>query len=447
MRFHAFEMALAEEYIGLTKLRLYNRLVQFLTAGGVMGTLINDDMYTAEVIADPYTYFGRLREEDPVHWNEKHELWVLTRHDDTVWGARHPELFSSETFKRDARDPYPPIDESDLGLYQDIGAFYTNWFLQHDPPRHTEERRIVHAYFTPKALEARRPMVRSVINDLLDEADQTGHMDVMRDFATPLPLFIIARMMGIPHEDRQFVRSMSQELNHIVRGGADRMQKIANGLDNIIEFLTPLVEERVAKPVDENDLLSVLASGEKTGILTRDEVLADAVLLIMAGHETTLNLICNGTLAFIQNPDQWELLKQGPFEDPDTVTRATEECLRYDPPISSIPRIATEDVEIRGKAIHKDDRLRWFLSGASRDPEKYIEPNKFDIGRWPNTHLTFGSGVHSCLGATLARMEGQEAFRALADRYDSISLEADDEVEYQPSILARSLKSLPVSLK
>ena len=140
------------------------------------------------------------------------------------------------------------------------------------------------------------------------------------------------------------------------------------------------------------------------------------------------------------------MLKRGPFEDPDTVTRATEECLRYDPPIQSIPRIATEDVEIRGKAIHKDDRLRWFLSGASRDPEKYIEPNKFDIGRWPNTHLTFGAGVHSCLGATLARMEGQEAFRALADRYDSISLEAD-EVEYNPSILARSLKSLPVSLK
>ena len=410
-----------------------------------MGTAISDDMFSPEVVADPYTYFGRLREEDPVHWNEKHELWVLTRHDDTVWGARHPELFSSEIYKRDPRDPYPAIDESDLGLYQDVGEFYSKFFLQHDPPRHAEERRIVHAYFTPKALEASRPMVRSVINDLLDEADQTGHMDFIRDFAMPLPLFVIAQMMGIPYQDRQFIRSMSQDLILIVRGGADRMQKITRGINNIVEFLTPLVEERLAKPVDENDLLSVLASGEKTGILTRDEVVADAAFLLLAGHETTLNLICNGTLAFIQHPDQWELLKQGPFEDPDTVTRATEECLRYDPPVQSIPRIATEDVEIRGKAIHKDERLRWFLSGANRDPEKYIEPNKFDIRRWPNTHLTFGSGVHSCLGATLARLEGQEAFRALAERYDSISLEAA-ELEYHPTIHSRALKTLPVSL-
>ena len=410
-----------------------------------MATAISDDMFSPEVIADPYTYFGRLREEDPVHWNEKYELWVVTRHDDFVWGTSHPELLSSETYKRDPRDPYPAIDESDLGLYQDVRDFLARWFMQRDPPRHTDERRTLHTYFSPKSMETRRPMVRSVINDLLDEADQTGHMDVMRDFATPLPLSIIARMMGIPYQDRQFIRSMSQDLIHIARGGADRMQKISHSISNLIDFLTPLVEERVAKPVDENDLLAVLASGEKTGVLTRDEVLADAVLLLVAGHETTINLICNGTLAFIQHPDQWELLKQGPFEDPDTVTRATEECLRYDPPVKSIPRIATEDVEIRGKTIDKDDRLRLFLSGANRDPEKHIEPDKFDISRWPNTHVAFGSGIHHCLGATLARLEGQEAFKALAERYDSISLETD-ELEYHPSLGVRSLKTLPVSL-
>ena len=188
-----------------------------------------------------------------------------------------------------------------------------------------------------------------------------------------------------------------------------------------------------------------MASGEKTGVLTRDEVVKDAILLLLAGHETTINLICNGTLAFIQHPDQWELLKRGEFEEPDAIVRATEECLRYDPPVKSIQRIASEDVELGGKLLKEGDRIRWFISSANRDPDHHDDPDRFDISRWPNTHVAFGSGIPHCLGATLARLEAQEAFKALADKYGSLDLETD-QFEYQPSITFRSLKTLPVSL-
>ena len=411
-----------------------------------MVSTVADDMFTKEAIADPYSYYGSLREEDPVHWNERYEFWVVTGHDDLVWMTRHHELFSSETRKRDQRDPYPAISESDMGLYEDMKEFFKKWFMQHDRPEHTGQRQVVHKWFNPSSTELWRPMVQSVIKDLLDEADQSGRMDVMKDFATPLPLFVIAQMMGIPVEDRNAIRSVAEKLLFIARGEADRTGPIAEGIKELIEYMRPMVEDRASRPVDENDLLSVLASGEKTGALTRDEVVANSILLLFAGHETTINLICNGTLAFIQHPDQWKLLNQAPFQEPDTVTRATEECLRYDPPVKSIQRIALADVEFGGKQILEGDRMRGFITSANRDPGKHNDPDTFDISRWPNTHVAFGSGIHHCLGATLARLEGQEAFKALAGRYDSIKLETD-EFEYLPSITFRSLMSLPVSLR
>ena len=411
-----------------------------------MVTAINDEMFSGEAIADPYSYYGRIRDEDPVHWNELYELWVITRHDDLVWMTRHHELFSSEFWARDKKPPYPAIDESDLGLYQFMREFFMKWFIQHDRPVHTDQRKVVHKWFNPTSMEMWRPMVKSVVKDMLDEADQNGRMDVMKDFATPLPLFVIAQMMGMPFEDRKFIRSMAEKLLFIGRGEADRMQPLTDGIKELMEYLSPLVAQKVDLPVDENDLLSVLASGEKSGALTRDEVVADAILLLLAGHETTINLICNGTLAFTQHPDQWKLLKEAPHQEPDTLVRATEECLRYDPPVKSIQRIASEDVELGGKLIKEGDRIRWFMSSANRDPSKHENPDTFDISRWPNTHVAFGSGIHHCLGATLARLEVQEAFKALSERYESITLETGD-FEYQPSVTFRSLKSLPVSLK
>jgi pimeloyl-[acyl-carrier protein] synthase len=169
-------------------------------------------------------------------------------------------------------------------------------------------------------------------------------------------------------------------------------------------------------------------------------VLVNTSLLLLAGHETTINLLCNGTLALINHPDQWAKLKQDPA---GAAKLATEECLRYDSPVKSIQRIASEDVEMRGKVVKKDDRVRWFISSANRDPAMFAEPDNFDITRWPNQHVAFGSGIHHCLGATLARVEGQEVFKALAERFPGFRLD-NTALEYHPSITFRSLKSLPI---
>ena len=404
-----------------------------------MASAFHDDMFTPEVIADPYAYYGRLRDEDPVHWNKTYELWVVTRHDDLVWLTRRHELFSSAVFKNDPRPPYPAIDESDLGLYDYVRNYQADQLIRHDRPEHLEMRRVVHGYFTPKSMEAWRPFVQKAVKELLDQAEEKGSMDVMRDLATPLPVLVIAQMMGVPEQDRGHVRQLAEKLLYIGRGEYDRMKPLTEGMRGMIDYVSPLVDERLVNPGD--DFISVLAGGEKNGVFTRHEVMVNTSLLLLAGHETTINLLCNGTLAFMQHPDQWALLKQDPA---DLAKRATEECLRYVSPVKSIPRIAAQEVEMRGKVLEKNDRVRWFISSANRDPAMFPNPDKFDITRWPNQHVAFGSGVHHCLGATLARVEGQEVFKALAERFPGLRMETEA-LEYQPSITFRSLKSLPVT--
>ncbi|NQW24017.1 MAG: cytochrome P450 [SAR202 cluster bacterium] len=405
-----------------------------------MVTTINDDMFTADVIQDPYRYYGRIRDEDPVHWNELYELWVITRHDDLVWLTRNHEQFSSAVFRDDPRPAYPAIDESDTELYDFVRNYQSKMFIQHDRPEHLEMRKVLHSYFTPKSMEEWRPLVKSAIDELLDAAENKAEVDLMRDLAVPLPVLVIAQMMGVPESERPHIRMLAEKLLNIGRGEPDRMQLLTEGMRGMDEYVTPMIEERIVNPKD--DFISVLASGEKSGVFTREQVLVNTALLLLAGHETTINLICNGTLSFMKNRDQFDLLKTDPE---GLMVRATEEALRYDSPVKSITRIAAEDVEMRGQKIKVKDRMRWFISSANRDPNKFENPNTMDITRWPNPHVAFGSGVHHCLGATIARVEGQEVFRELSERYPNLELKAQ-ETEYQPSITFRSIKNLPVSL-
>src|SRR6266446_8620774 len=379
---------------------------------------MHDDMFTEDVMANPYTYYGRLREEDPIHWNELYDLWVITRHDDVVWMTRHHELFSNAVFRNDPRPAYPAIHESDTALYDYVRHYQADQCIQFDRPEHLDMRKVVHSYFTPRSMEAWRGFVKNAITELLDAVENKGRMDVMKDFATPLPVLGIAKMMGVPQEERPYVRHLAEKLLHIGRGEAERMQPLVEGMQGMIEYVAPLVNERIDNPGD--DFISVLAQGEKQGIFTRHQVLVNSSLLLLAGHETTINLLCNGTLAFINHPDQWALLKKDPA---GAAKLATEECLRYDSPVKSIQRIASEDVEMRGKVVKKDDRVRWFISSANRDPAMFANADTFDINRWPNQHVAFGSGIHHCLGATLARVEGQEVFKALAERFPGFRLD------------------------
>jgi cytochrome P450 len=398
-----------------------------------------DDMFAPEAIADPHRYYARLREQDPVHWNDRYQLWVITRYDDVVWMIRHHELFSSAVIRTDRRPPYPPVDTAGLGLVDYVRRFRADQLVEHDRPQHLAMRQIVHGYFTPRAMESWRPFVRRAVADLLDAVQDRGRMDVLTDLAAPLPVRVIAEMMGVPPGDRDHLRELADKLLYINRGEPDRFGPLTEGMRGMIDYVTPLVEARLARP--GNDFISVLAGGERAGVLTRHQVLVNTALLLFAGHETTMNLIANGTLAFIRHPAEWARLREDPA---GWAARATEECLRYDPPVKSTQRIAAQDVPLRDKEIRQGDRIRWTIVSANRDPAVFPEPDRFDIGRHPNPHVAFGAGIHFCLGVTLARLEGQEVFRALAERFRTLEL-ATGTLDYQPSIQFRSLKALPVT--
>jgi cytochrome P450 len=398
-----------------------------------------EDLFAPEVIVDPYSYFGRLRETDPVHWNPRAEMWIVTRYEDLVWLVRHHELFSSAVIKTDLRPPHPPIDAEDGPLFDQVKEFRSDQLVEHDRPAHLSMRSAVHEYFTPQAMESWRPLVRAAVAELLDEAEPQGRMDVLEALAASLPVRVITQMMGVPEEDREHLRHLADRLLYINRGEPNRMKLLMEGIEGMIEYVSPKVDERAARPSD--DFISVLASAEKEGVFTRHQVLVNTALLLFAGHETTMNLICNGTLALIRHPEQWEQLRADPAGAART---ATEECLRYDPPVKSTQRIAAQDVERHGKTIRRGDRIRWIMAAANRDPRAFDEPDRFHVRRKPNPHVSFGAGIHYCLGASLARIEGQEVFRALAERFGALRLETE-ELEYAPSIQFRSLTALPVS--
>ena len=397
-----------------------------------------DALFAPEAIADPYPFFGRLREQDPVHWNAAFQLWVVTRYEDVVWMIRNHELFSSAVIRNDQRAPHPPVDQEDMPLFADVRAYRSNQLVEQDRPAHLDMRGVVHEYFMPGAMEAWRPFVRSAVAQALDEVAPRRRMDVLPDLAASLPVRVITQMMGVPETDRELLRELADKLLYINRGEPYRLKPLMEGIRGMIDYVSPMVDSRLAEP--KNDFISILARGESKGIFTRQQVLVNAALLLFAGHETTMNLICNGTLAFLRHPDQWDLLVRDPA---GAVRTATEECLRYDPPVKSTQRIAAQDVELGGKTIRKGDRIRWIMAAANRDPAAFDAPDRFDISRQPNAHVSFGAGIHYCLGASLARIEGQEVFRALAERFPTMQLEPTA-LEYQPSVQFRSLKALPI---
>jgi len=394
-----------------------------------------EDLSAPEVNANPYAYFGRLRETDPVHWNPLFKSWIVTRYDDVTWVLRQHELFSSAVPQL---EDYPPIDEPDRELRDHLVSIFGGLVVA-DRPEHLDMRQSIHRWFTPAAVEKWRSAVRAKLRDLIDIEGRlaNGQMEVREEFATPLPLMTICWMLGLPVADGTQLRDLTATLLSD-SFAPDRVRRMAKVLDELDEYFSPLIEARSNKPGD--DLISMLADGERRGVFTRSQTLANVIDLLTAGHDTTINLICNGLLAFIRNPEQWDLLRSHPES---LCKSATEECLRFDPPGKLSTRLCVRDVELRGKLVRAGDKVMWVMASANRDPRAFPDPDAFDIRRKPNPHLTFGTGIHHCLGAALARIEGQEAFRALAERVPRFQLQTET-VEYEPHVLMRHVQSLPV---
>ena len=399
------------------------------------------ELYCQQRLHNPYPFFARLREQDPAHWCEPMNMWLVTRYDDVFDGLRDTSRLSAS---REAMytDPLRPENRARARpIIEHLGR----WLLNIDPPHHTRLRQLVNLAFTPAFVQKLAPRIEDIVQQQLDETCQQTRVDFIQTFCLPLPAKVICNMLGIPVErEAQYRRCVEGMLPFSSAGGPGLNHTIDQAracLDELVDFFDELIAERRRDP--RQDLVSAMAAVESDGQrLTRDELFAMCVFLFLAGHETTMGLLASGTLALLENPDQFEMLKA----DPDgLVESAVEEFLRYEPPVTRGARCAVVDFQLRGKQIRKGETLTHLIGAANRDPEQFPDPDRLDITRNPNKHLAFGQGIHFCIGAPLARLEAQIAFRAIVKRVPNLQL-ATDRVDYKPAMGIRSLEALPVRL-
>ncbi|MEW6768753.1 MAG: cytochrome P450 [Pseudomonadota bacterium] len=402
------------------------------------------DLLDPAALVDPELYFGPLRENDPVHWNEQRKMWIITKYEDVVWACRQPHLFSSDKLGFNVKE----LPEKDRASYRErfgvIYDTYPHWLSAVDNPLHDHIRLVVNQVWTPSQVEKRRLRIRKFIHDLLDESQNKDQIDFIKDFTLPLPIKVILDFLDFPHEDWTVIKKYSDLwLTYHFGGGTDpaRWQSGVDGIKGLIGYVEPRVKERRANPQD--DYISALIKADWKGArLSDDEIIVHCANLLFSGHETTTNLLANGLHMLLSHRDQWDRL----CKEPALVPLAVEEVVRLEGAIKSMLRYALEDVEIRGKTIRKDDLVLLVNVAANQDSAKFSCPHQVDVSRRPNPHLGFGQGIHICLGAPLARVEAHETYLALTQRFPGMRLAADT-FEYHAILRGRALKALPVKFK
>ncbi len=400
------------------------------------------DLLDQETKHHPSAFFGRLREQAPLVRFASPLApqggWIVTNYDDAIAMLKDPRL------TKDSRKVSPPEETpASTDERADImSRFFTlrRDMLTVDPPDHTRLRGLVSKAFTPRMIAQLRPRIQQIADELLDAVQEQGKMDLIADFAFPLPITVISEMLGIPVEDRKQFRLWSQT---IVTGtaGPQPEKALASG-EAFVQYIKTLVAEKHTHP--GGDLISGLVQAEERGdTLNETELISTVLLLIVAGHETTVNLIGNGTLALLLHPDQMDLLRA----DLSLLPMAIEELLRCTVPLLlSSPRWANEDISIQGQVIRKGEMVFVSLIGANTDPHQFLDPERVDITRQENQHVAFGKGIHFCLGAPLARLEGQIALGTLLQRMPHVRLASKPEqLTWTQSPLLRGLTSLPVT--
>ena len=385
---------------------------------------------SSEMAQDPYPTYAKLRGRDPVHRSRLMDAWVFSRFADVDAILRDHRHFSSDPRKRVAsgrRASLPNVEEPSM------------LFL--DPPDHTRLRALVNKAFTPRAVAALEPHIRELMTTLLDAVDDPAAFDLMEAVAKPLPVIVIAEMLGIPPEDRAQFAVWSDQRARILEPtlSPDERETADAAMRSLDEYLMPIISARRVDPKD--DIISALAQAEEEGDkLTEREVLIMLRLLLVAGNETTTNLIGNGVLALLRHPDQLAALR----EDPGLIPSAVEELLRFDSPVQVDVRSVLDDCEVNGFRVRRGDNVVTLLGAANRDPDRFEAPDRLDVRRGDQNHLAFGRGIHHCLGAPLARLEGRVVLQALIDRFSSLRL-LEDRPAFRSSVALRGLLALPVS--
>ena len=399
-------------------------------------------LLSPEYLADPYRVYRQLRQQDPVHWSDRLNAWVLTRYEDVHDALCDSRLISGQRVQSYA-DVLPEDEQPKLEpLYYQIGK----WIGNMDPPDHTRLRRLVNVAFTARMLQRLRPRVAELVHDLLDVAEGQREFDFIAGFAYPLPAIVIAEMLGVPADHHQQFIAWSDRLMAYSGTGQPDINVARAASDSagqLSDLLKGLIDERRTAPRD--DLISELVRAEDEGDrLTEHEMVSMCGFLLVAGHETTMSLLGNGMLALLMHPHAYSRLQS----EPDILESAVEEFLRYDSPIQHQTRVASEDMQLGGRTIRRGQRVMPFLGAANRDGDQFPDPDRLDLARTPNKHLAFGLGIHYCIGAPLARLEAGIAFGALTERFQEARCQIDiGELKWRYHTSNRSPIALPVTLR
>ena len=375
---------------------------------------------SAKTRAYPFDKYEELRRKDPVHRLRTINAWVLTQYEDTNAVLRDHARFSR--------------DYGGKSAYRSM--------LDTDPPDHTRLRTLVSKAFTPRSVADLTPRIHQIVDDLLDATEGRDRFDLIDSFAYPLPVIVIAEMLGVPSGDIEVFKSWSNDIALSVEPTVsdEQQRRIDESGEKLYDYFEGIIEQRRREPRD--DMITALIAAEDEGDrLTHEELLATLLLLLVAGNETTRNLIGNGTLALMRNPAQLARLRS----EPDLLDSAINEMLRYDSPVQLDGRMAVEEIEIGGKRIKPGQRAICLLGAANRDPSVFTNPDVFDIGRQEGSHIAFGRGIHYCLGAPLAVLEGRIAFSSLLKRFSSIKLMS--EPEYREQVVLRGVKELWIEVE
>jgi cytochrome P450 len=385
-----------------------------------------------DAVADPYPALKRLREEEPVHRSEVLGGWVLTRYEDVR------AVLADRRMSADRMTPFfEHLEAERRARLRALEAVVRPWAVFNDPPAHGRLRGAMSRTVTAAAVQEMAPRIGRLVEDLLARVRGTGSMDVIADFAYPLPASVVMLLLGVPLHDIDRVKSWSDELALFVGGSlgsADKHARAERAAAELRERFGELLAARRREPRD--DVLSALADDQ----LSDDEIVATAVLLLFAGHETTTHLIGNGLVALLRRPRELQRLRAGEVD----LETAVEELLRFDPPGGAMVRVAQTTVEVGGCRIGAGERVFAMINAANRDPAQFADPDRLDVGRRENRHLTFGVGPHFCVGATLARLEARIAFEALTKLHD-LRLADDAALEWTDGLVLRGLRALPVT--
>ncbi len=388
-----------------------------------------------EVLANPYPLYQRLRSEDPVHWDPFLHTWVVTRYADIVQVLYH---FSAN------RTPTPEqLSALNLSALNPIAEVMVRQMLFLDPPDHTRLRALASAAFTPRRVDQLRSHIQDVMDTLLDRVISNGRMDVIADFAGPAPAIVTAELLGVPAADHAKLKDWSQDFAEMLgnfQHNPDRFPRVLRSVENLCSYFRSAMNEQQSNA--REGLIQAMMNAEVDGArLTEEEIIANLIVTMVGGLETTTNLIGNGVLTLLRNPAALEQLRA----DSSLIPSAVEELLRYESPSQHTARLAPDNVELGGKKILKRQAVIAVMGAGNRDPERFPDPDRLDWARKDNRHLAFGWAAHFCFGAALARLEGQIAFETMLRRLPGLSLESQAPLEWRHNLGLRGLTALPIT--